>query len=186
MIYNTLLVSGIQQSESVIHTYISTLIFPFYISFSYRSLQSIEYSSLYSRFLQQILISYEFWVKNLPPMQETQEMWIWSLDQEDPLDEEMGTHSSTLAWKIPWMEEPHGQRSLTGYSPKGCKELDMTEWLSTHTNFIYSIYVNPSLPIYLPPYPSFHTVWITTNCKKFWNTRPPYLPPEKYVCRSNT
>ena len=41
-------------------------------------------------------------VKHLPTMQETQ---VLSLGQEDPLEKEMATHSSTLAWKIPWMEE---------------------------------------------------------------------------------
>ena len=41
-------------------------------------------------------------VKRLPTMQETQ---VRSLDWEDPLEKEMATHSSTLAWKIPWMEE---------------------------------------------------------------------------------
>ena len=35
-----------------------------------------------------------------------QETWVWSLGQEDPLEKEMATHSSVLAWKIPWMEEP--------------------------------------------------------------------------------
>ena len=39
------------------------------------------------------------------PMQETQEMQIWSLGQEDPLEKERATHSSILAWKIPWIEE---------------------------------------------------------------------------------
>ena len=39
-------------------------------------------------------------------MQETQETWIQSLSQEDPLEYEMATHSSNLAWKIPWTEEP--------------------------------------------------------------------------------
>ena len=39
-------------------------------------------------------------------MQETQEMWVWSLDWEDPLKKEMATHSSTLAWKTPWTEDP--------------------------------------------------------------------------------
>ena len=43
-------------------------------------------------------------VKILPAMQETQEMWVGSLDQEDPLEKEMATHSSILAWKIPWTE----------------------------------------------------------------------------------
>ena len=48
------------------------------------------------------------WVKNLPAVQEMQEMWILSLGQEDPLEEEMATHSSILAWGIPWTEELGG------------------------------------------------------------------------------
>ena len=44
-------------------------------------------------------------VKNLPTMQEKQEMQVLSLDQEDPLEKEMAIHSSILAWKIPWKEE---------------------------------------------------------------------------------
>ena len=49
-------------------------------------------------------------VKNLPAMQEMQETWVQSLGQEDPLEKEMVTQSSILAWKIPWMEKPtvHG------------------------------------------------------------------------------
>ena len=42
-------------------------------------------------------------VKHLPTMQET---WVRSLGQEDPLEKAMASHSSTLAWKIPWTEEP--------------------------------------------------------------------------------
>ena len=45
-------------------------------------------------------------------MQETQETQIWSLGQEDLLEEEMATHSSILAWKLPWTEEPGGLQSL--------------------------------------------------------------------------
>ena len=48
-------------------------------------------------------------VKNLPIMQETQ---VQSLGQEDPLEKEMATHSSILAWKIPWTKEPDGLRSM--------------------------------------------------------------------------
>ena len=44
-------------------------------------------------------------VKNLPPMRETQ---VQSLGQKDPLQKEMATHSSILAWKIPWTEESGG------------------------------------------------------------------------------
>ena len=48
-------------------------------------------------------------VKN---MQETQEMQVQSLGWEDPLEEEVATHSSILAWKIPWMEEPCRLQSM--------------------------------------------------------------------------
>ena len=45
-------------------------------------------------------------------MQEMQEIWVKSLGWEDPLEEEMTTHSSILAWKIPWMEEPGWPQSM--------------------------------------------------------------------------
>ena len=48
-------------------------------------------------------------VKRLPAMQET---WVWSLGWEDPLEKEMATHSSILAWKIPWTEEPGRLQSV--------------------------------------------------------------------------
>ena len=48
-------------------------------------------------------------VKNLPAMQET---WVRSLGQEDPLEKEMATHSSILAWRNPWIEEPGGLQSM--------------------------------------------------------------------------
>ena len=57
-------------------------------------------------------------LKRLPGMRETQ---VRSLGGEDPLEKEMAAHSSILAWRILWTEEPGG------YSPQGCKELDMTE-----------------------------------------------------------
>ena len=60
-------------------------------------------------------------VKNLPAMQETQ---VWPLSQENPLKKGMATHSSILAWRIPWTEEPGGL-----YSAWGHKESDMTRWL---------------------------------------------------------
>ena len=47
-------------------------------------------------------------IMNLPPVQETQEMWVRSLGREDPLEEEMTTHYNILAWEIPWTEEPDG------------------------------------------------------------------------------
>ena len=48
-------------------------------------------------------------VKNLPAMQEA---WVQSLGQEDPLEKEMATHSSILAWRIPWIEEPGRLQSM--------------------------------------------------------------------------
>ena len=50
-------------------------------------------------------------VKRLPAMWEN---WVRSPDQEDPLEKEMATHSSTLAWKIPWMEEPGRLHTVHG------------------------------------------------------------------------
>ena len=65
-------------------------------------------------------------VNNLPATQET---WVLSLGQEDPLEKEMATHSSILAWKISWTEETGGLQSIGG------KERDMTERLThTHTH----------------------------------------------------
>ena len=58
-------------------------------------------------------------------MQETQEMRVWSLGWEDPLEKEMATHSSILAWKIPWREDPGGLQSM------GHTESDTAELLST-------------------------------------------------------
>ena len=51
-------------------------------------------------------------VKNLPEMQEMQEIQFQSLGQEDPLEEEMVTHCSILAWEITWIEEPGRLQSM--------------------------------------------------------------------------
>ena len=58
-------------------------------------------------------------VKNLPTTQET---WVRSLGQEDPLQKGVATHSSILSWSIPWTEEPGGLQSMGSQSHK-----DMTE-----------------------------------------------------------
>ena len=51
-------------------------------------------------------------VKNPPAMQETQETWVQFLGWEDLLKEEIATHFSILAWRIPWTEEPGGLQSM--------------------------------------------------------------------------
>ena len=63
-------------------------------------------------------------VKNLPAMREA---WVRSLGWEDPLEEEMATHSSILAWRIPWTEEPGGLQSMGSQS-------DTTQRPSTSTH----------------------------------------------------
>ena len=62
-------------------------------------------------------------LKRLPAMWET---WVQSLGREDPLEKAVAPHSSILAWKIPWMEEPGKLQSM------GCTELDTTERLHFH------------------------------------------------------
>ena len=72
-------------------------------------------------------IKFPQWLRIWMPMQETQETWIWSLGQEDPLEEEMATHSSVLAWRIPWSEEPGGLQSM------GSQRIGHG-WACTHTH----------------------------------------------------
>ena len=60
-------------------------------------------------------------------MQETQETWGWFLSWEDPLEEGMATHSSILAWRIPWTED------LVGCSPWGRRQSDMEAAPHAHT-----------------------------------------------------
>ena len=62
-------------------------------------------------------------LKRLPAMWET---WVRSLGREDPLEKEMATHSTILAWRIPWMEEIGGLQSM------GRKEWDTTQRLHFH------------------------------------------------------
>ena len=75
-------------------------------------------------------------VNNLSAMQET---WVWSLDWKDPLEKGIATHFSILA------RESHGQRTLAGYSQRGHKELDTTQWLKLLLFFcemyIYTIHL---------------------------------------------
>ena len=71
-------------------------------------------------------------IKGQPRMRET---WVRSLGWEDRLEKEMATHSSTLAWRIPWTEE-------LGYSPRGHKVSDTTEWLHFHfATYICKYYI---------------------------------------------
>ena len=67
-------------------------------------------------------------------MLETQETLCWSLGQEDPLEEEMATHSSILAWETPWTEEPGGLESM---------QLQRVEhdWATKHSTHTHTVTV---------------------------------------------
>ena len=69
-------------------------------------------------------------VKNPPAIGE---MWVQSLDWEDPLEEEIATHASILAWKIPWTKEPGRLQSVVS------QKSDMTERLNMSTGIFHMI-----------------------------------------------
>ena len=78
-------------------------------------IKQILFDSTYMRYLNASLVAQS--IKNLPAMQETQ---VQFLGWKDPLEKEMAIHSSILAWKIPWTEEPGRLQSM------GSQELDTT------------------------------------------------------------
>ena len=84
-------------------------------------------------------------VKNLPAVQETPETWVWSLHWEDPLEEEMATHSSIFTWRIPWAEEPGGLQFL------GLQRV-RHDW--AHTHYLFHKWEEdkgrPSIPFLYP------------------------------------
>ena len=88
-------------------------------------------------------------VKHLPAVRET---WVRSLGWEDPLEKKMATYSSTLAWKIPWTEEPGGLQSMGSQRVRH-------DW-ATSLSFTFALLTMPK-PL---------TVWITINCGKFFKS----------------
>ena len=83
-------------------------------------------------------------VKNPPAMQE---MWVQSLGQEDSLDEEMATHSSILAWEIPWTEDPGGLWS-TGLQRVGKNWIDLAHKHPPKTSYLFSWRVQAFLSVW--------------------------------------
>ena len=86
-------------------------------------------------------------------MQETQEMWVQSLDWEDPLKEEMASHSTIPAWQIPWTEEPGG---LVRWITKSWTQLSerITEYflVKIAQHFMDIIFSTLHNPVTMPPF----------------------------------
>ena len=95
LLYNVVLGSALQQSESAMCIHISALC-------HHRAFSRAPCA------IRQVLISYLFFKIRL----QMQETWVRSLSREDPLEKETATHSSILAWEIPWTEEPGGLQSM--------------------------------------------------------------------------
>ena len=72
-------------------------------------------------------------------MQEIQEMWVPSLDWEDPLEQEMATHCSVSAWEFPWTEEPGGHQSI-GSQSQACLSNYSHAHTHDHQPFCYHCY----------------------------------------------
>ena len=108
-----LVVCGSQANSTKIQ--VSPLINELYIFYygnnmnNMKSYKTFSFSRNYTCLLNTLASLVPQMVKNPPAMQDT---WVWSLGQEDPLEESMATHSSILAWRIPWTEEPNRLQSV--------------------------------------------------------------------------
>ena len=87
------------------------------------------------------------------------ETWVWSLGWEDPLEKEMATQSSILAWKMPWTEEPGGPQSMGSQRVRH-------DWATPLSFFSFTL---PNLPLFTPCTPHFS--WKGKKCRmKGWTT----------------
>ena len=155
-------------------------------------------------------------IKNPPSKLEMQEIRVWFLGQEDPLEEGMATHSSVLTWRIQWTEEPGRLQSIESqrlrhdwatnthtHIFKGLLLRD-THWtIWRRDNMIYRIYCHgvhhrgvdgawSGMGGWLLGWQQFTKAFDCVDHNKLWkilrdgNTRPSYLPPEKPVFRSRS
>ena len=108
-------------------------------SFGIVSKRPLRYSKSSSRIPLYYLLDLYFYtlvaqrLKRMPAMWET---WVWSLGWEDSLEKEMATHSSILAWRIPWTEEPGGLQSM-GLQRVG------HNWVTSLTHSLYILFCDP-------------------------------------------
>ena len=103
-------------------------------------------------------------LKHLPPMWET---WVRSLDWEDPLEKEMATHSSILAWRIPWTEEPGGLQS-TGVTKSRTQLSDFT---FTFFSFIKSSKIL-CVSLEVEPRPCLKAIVLFLHCSSLASASP--------------
>ena len=115
------LAAAAKQCQWVTHCFLLLLYYVCFVSFCLVSF-SVKWDSF--RKTGASLVAQR--LKCLPPMRET---WVWSLGQEHPLEKDMATHSSILAWRIPWTEDPGRLQST------GVRESDMTERLYFYFTF---------------------------------------------------
>ena len=97
-----------------------------------------------------------------------QEMWVWYLGQKDPLEEEMATHSSILAWEIPWREKPCGLQSIIFQRVR-----HHWAWAHTHTQMPKGISPNENMITYL----IYELCMCSQSCPTFCNPVD-YSPPD--------
>ena len=122
-------------------------------------------------------------VKHLPAMREA---WVPSLGWEDPLEKEMATHSSTLAWKIPWAEEPGGLQSMGS-------QTDVHIWATSLHVFTVHPYPNAEHPVCkMTPYPqllykrtnfSYKHKGIVHLADSAWHTQLAFCPLPLFINR---
>ena len=105
-------------------------------------------------------------VKNPPAMQEAQEMWVWSLGQEDFLEEGMATYSSILAWRIPWTEGTGRLQSIESQRI-GHNQRDWA-WMHTNNQIVKGFTSTSASASWTLKCLKPLTLWITTNCGKFF------------------
>ena len=139
-------------------------------SLDYKEIKPANPNWVYSLLAQRL--------KHLPA---SQEMWVWSLGREDPLEKEMATHSSILAWRIPWMEEPGGLQS-TGSQRVG------HDWATTSIHFTSILKeINPEYsvddetPILWPPESNNWLIRKSPDAGKDWGQEEKWTAEDEMV-----
>ena len=121
-------------------------------------------------------------VKNLPAMQET---WVSSLGQKDPLEKGMSTHSSILAWRIPWTEDPCRLQSV-GLQRVGHNWGTNTILSSAFVPLGWCANDSPTTWLMLPSLVVWHTeAWMTLHASETWGKWGSSLLPENFFASIN-